>query len=397
MMRWTWRNFASEYASSSEPVRAPSVQAREILLELADLCVHRRVRLEHDEATGVVVDVDQRPVDLVNALLDVLALAAQLGLEARHLPDRVLVEQLLEPSLEPRQIIAAESLEHLGVLAGSCHVRVGLAGVERVGVTVGLHGLDDLFGEAFDLVVLRVDAPLHSVAHVLLAVVARLDRERMRSQGLADDDLEPLASSFECAARLGNYLRAVAVESRGGLELFACLAHCGVGLTERRVEARYVSVDCGELCVQRRQQVGLCLESGAFAVQIVDLRCQRPPVHLAKSVDCAEQAEVPDAVHERALLLLERREAVGEPLDPRLEVVRLLFEDSDLGVVRPAEHVTRAIVDPVAVVLLVPLASALGLTRPRDGARFPTQLFQRLAAGVVEAAGELRLEPAPEL
>ena len=49
--------------------------------------------------------------------------------------------------------------------------------------------------------------------------------------------------------------------------------------------------------------------------------------------------------------------------EPRLKSLPAAFEGGDLCLVGPAEHVARAIVQTVAVVLFVPSAAALDLTR----------------------------------
>jgi hypothetical protein len=113
MIRRTCRNLASEYCASSEPVNAPSVQARSSALEVADLGVGRRLGLEGDVAAGIVVDLGERPVDARDALLDRLPLARQLRLEVGHFADGVLVQQLLEAGLEARQVVGLQLVEHL--------------------------------------------------------------------------------------------------------------------------------------------------------------------------------------------------------------------------------------------------------------------------------------------
>ena len=80
-----------------------------------------------------------------------------------------------------------------------------------------------------------------------------------------------------------------------------------------------------------------------------------------------------------------------------LDPARLGFEGGDLGRVGPAEHVAAAVVDAVAVVLLVALARRLDLAGPGDGAGLAPELLGRRAAGDVETAGKLVLEPLVEL
>src|SRR5690606_12469003 len=68
-------------------------------------------------------------------------------------------------------------------------------------------------------------------------------------------------------------------------------------------------------------------------------------------------------------------------------------QDAQLVGVAPSEHVAAAVVDSVAVVLLVAPARVLDLSGASDGAGFASELFVRIAAGDVEAAPKFVLEP----
>src|SRR5690606_40880523 len=63
----------------------------------------------------------------------------------------------------------------------------------------------------------------------------------------------------------------------------------------------------------------------------------------------------------------------------------------------PAEHVARAVVERVPIVLLVAIALGFDLPGARNGFALPAKLLEARAARVVEPARELALEPAVEL
>ncbi len=68
----------------------------QVTAEVAHVEQVRRVRLEPDVPAGVVVDLVQRGVDRLDALVDDRDLGVELGLEGRDLADGVLVEVGLE-------------------------------------------------------------------------------------------------------------------------------------------------------------------------------------------------------------------------------------------------------------------------------------------------------------
>ena len=83
---------------------------------------------------------------------------------------------------------------------------------------------------------------------------------------------------------------------------------------------------------------------------------------------------------------------LGEPRGERLGPAD---QRADLPLVAPAEHVPAAVVDPVAVVLLVP-DTALDLPGLGDRPGRPAELGHRLDALRVRAAGEFPLQPGGE-
>ncbi len=144
MIRFTWRNFCSEYWSSPSPIRRRrrcrragrrgSRGPRRCGVEL---------RFEPDVPAGVVVDVDQRGVDRVDPLLDHVGLLVQLRLEAGDVPDRVLVEVGLELLLEAGQVVVGEPLVQLAVAGRGLDGVVELGCLHRVLAAELAHRVDD--------------------------------------------------------------------------------------------------------------------------------------------------------------------------------------------------------------------------------------------------------------
>ena len=156
----------------------------QLVLEVADLGIRTRSRLEPDIAPGVVVDLGQRLVDARNAFLDLLAFAGQLRLEIGHLADGVLVEQFLEARFETRQVVGFQCFEHGAVFESRLDTGIHLLRFQPVGFFVFRHHADDLLAHGLDALVFCVDARLQPFAHFTLPVVAGLDAQMMLAQGL---------------------------------------------------------------------------------------------------------------------------------------------------------------------------------------------------------------------
>ena len=130
MICLTWRNLASEYWSSSEPVSAPSVQARSSVWKSRMSASGVRLRFQDDVAAGVVVDLGERLVDAGDAFLDGFPLARQLRLEVGDFADGVLVQQLLEARLETRQVVGLKRVEHRSEFAAGLDADIHLPGFQ---------------------------------------------------------------------------------------------------------------------------------------------------------------------------------------------------------------------------------------------------------------------------
>src|ERR1700731_4585583 len=87
-----------------------------ILLEIANLRIAVMVVLQHDETARIVIDLMQRLIDLLDPFPDRLALQVKLRLKIGDFANRIFVEKLLEPRLEPRQAVGLEILVHFSVV-----------------------------------------------------------------------------------------------------------------------------------------------------------------------------------------------------------------------------------------------------------------------------------------
>ena len=118
MMALTWRNFCSEYWSVSSPASASSVQARRSARKSRISMLAVAAVLQPDIAARVVVDLDQRLVDGLDAFLDQVDLLVELRLEAGDVADRVGVQVGLELGLEPGQVVLHQPSVQRAVLVG---------------------------------------------------------------------------------------------------------------------------------------------------------------------------------------------------------------------------------------------------------------------------------------
>ena len=89
----------------------PSEQARRSLPNCRTSRSVRVLVLQLDVPAGVVLNAGQGQVDFADPVHDVLPAAVQERVERHHLVDGVLVQRLLEVSLEPRQIVAHQLLQ----------------------------------------------------------------------------------------------------------------------------------------------------------------------------------------------------------------------------------------------------------------------------------------------
>ena len=304
----------------------------------------------------------------------------------------------LKRGLEPGQIVRPQAVQHLAVLEPGLDVCVELRGLERKLLLEGHHRPDDPVTEPHKSLVAGVDPPLQPLAHVLLPVVAGLDRQLVRAERFVAQVGQPLESGLECG-------QVLAVEHRQSLRAHRLrVASALLGLRaavpvrlQRLLGGRQDLARLRELGVQLPEKVGSRFEAAPFIVEPGDLGRERRPVELAEISVLGELRQGVEPFAHASLLLLHCDDATPEVAEPCLEPARVGFQGGDLGRVGPAEHVAAAVVDAVAVVLLVALARRLDLAGPGDGAGLAPELLSRRAARDVEAAGELLLQPLVEL
>src|SRR5690606_9904987 len=133
------------------------------------------------------------------------------------------------------------------------------------------------------------------------------------------------------------------------------------------------------------------LERPALLLEPLDLERQRAPVEISEVPEHQQALEQRDALAQIALLALDLRVPASRFGRDAVEIRGALRKRRDLRLVAPAEHIARAVVDRVAIVLLVTFAATLRLTRSRDRLALATEPIEIGTARVVEAARELAL------
>ena len=93
---------------------------------------------------------------------------------------------------------------------------------------------------------------------------------------------------------------------------------------------------------------------------------------------------------------MQRTDLPGNAGQPVLQKPCLIFERGNFGGVSPAQNIAAAVINPVAVVLFVPLAGCLDLAGAGDGAGFAAELFLRRTAGDIEATRQFAFQPVIE-
>ena len=127
------------------------------MLEVADLRVGAGLRLQHDVAARIVVDLAQRFVDVGDTLLDGFALAGQLSIEVRDFVDGVDVEQFLEARNKTRQVVAVQLRQQVFIFKGRFKAGIHLGRLQLECLLEGGHGFDDLLSQTFELQVFGVN------------------------------------------------------------------------------------------------------------------------------------------------------------------------------------------------------------------------------------------------
>ena len=258
-----------------------------------------------------------------DALLDGLALAGELGVEVGDLVDRVDVEQLLEARLESRQVVALQSGEHPLVLRqrGQAHVHLDGLGLELL--LEAAHGVDDALGQTGQALVLRVDALLQPLAHLLLPVVAGLDRQLMLAQRLRAPAIQAL--------NLRRGQRQVVPHAAGLIpHRLRCLT---LALDLASLAQRVGPLDlqlakpllCGlELAPQLLQGVGCGFQPRALLGECRNLAGQAHPVDVRKARELLQLAECIEPAPQFVARLLDLANALPQRGESCLQTLPLV-------------------------------------------------------------------------
>ena len=133
-----------------------------------------------------------------------------------------------------------------------------------------------------------------------------------------------------------------------------------------------------------------------LSIEPLDLADQRPPIQFAEALEHGQFGETGFALLRPRSCPFQDAYALQERRAPRLQAA-VRAQRVDLPLVGPTQHVSRTVADAVAVVLLMPFASALDLACAGDGLRFAPELIQRVATDVVEARRDFGIQPCVEL
>ena len=93
------------------------------------------------------------------------------------------------------------------------------------------------------------------------------------------------------------------------------------------------------------------------------------------------------------LFLLQGADAAGQIGKGCLLSSGVFLQGGDLFGVAPAEDIAAAVVDPIAVILLVSLSGGFDLSGPGDRPGLAAELFLICAAGQIETVGYLPFDP----
>ena len=117
------------------------------------------------------------------------------------------------------------------------------------------------------------------------------------------------------------------------------------------------------------------------------------PIQFIESGELFQAGQGVETAGKRVALLLDCTDLPGGIAQTSFQLLAPGFQYGDLGVVAPAQYVAAAVIDAVAIVLLVAAAGLLDLADMGDRARLAAELFLGGAAGDVETMGEFALQP----
>ena len=196
--------------------------------------------------------------------------------------------------------------------------------------------------------VFGVDAALHPLAHLALAVVAGFHREHVlrpapRSSSIPRAGTGP-PSPFRWCRQAGSRMRRQSSRARSRRSsTCACSRWSPVS---RALGLLHGGFERAELLLQRAQNVRAFFQLAPLAIQPLDLRDQRPPIQFAEAFEYGELGEPGIALAAPRRFALQRLYAVQQGRAPRRPGAAVRsFSASIFGWLLQPEHVARAVVD----------------------------------------------------
>ena len=120
---------------------------------------------------------------------------------------------------------------------------------------------------------------------------------------------------------------------------------------------------------------------------------QAGPVQLAVVAEIHQPGQVLQALGKRLLCGLQAGNLHAQVGQLRFTQLEFAAKCGDFSGIGPAQHVTAAVVKPVAVVFFVAFTSGLDLPGARDGFFFTPKLLLCRAAGDVKPLADLGVQP----
>ncbi len=309
-----------------------------------------------------------------------------------NLVDGVDVEQFLEARLEARQVVTLKAAEHALVLRQRRKGHVHLAGFGLEFLFDTAHGVDDALAQARQALVFGVDAVLQPLAQLLLAVVAGLYRQLMRTQRLrapAVQALDLLRLERHGLAGSAGLIAQLLRRRTLGSALPALVQRLGAlvfGISQPALHRL-------QLAPQLLQGVGCGFEPRPLLGERGHFARQAHPVDVGKARELLQLAECIQPASQFFARLLQCGDALPQRGELLLQALALVAQGAQLVGVAPAQHVAAAVVDAAAVVLLVAARWVFDLAGARDGAGLAPELLIGVAAGHVKAVAQLLLQP----
>ena len=144
------------------------------------------------------------------------------------------------------------------------------------------------------------------------------------------------------------------------------------------------------------QQVGRGFQRRFFALQTGYFERVGRPIEFAEIFEFHQLGQHVAPLLQVALLGLQCSNLATHFTQPGFQHPGFCFQRFDLGLVAPAQHIVAAVVQAVAVVFLMALATGLDLAVWRDGFGLGAKLLLGDAAGNVKAARYLGIQPGVE-